>query len=79
MQNWMELMVEVHVISVSKFNLYVKCIGDNLSLSFVDNPYDALYFTKEIAEEVVRLLNVNTPYFLTVEPINNEENVSDEQ
>ena len=71
-------MAEVHVIAITKFNLYIKCIGDNLSLSFVDNPYDALYFTKEVADEVVRLLNVNTPYFLTVQPINEEEDIQEE-
>jgi len=70
-------MLEVYVICLSKSNLYLKDIGDSLSLSFVDNPFDALYFTKELAEETTRFLNINTSHFLTVEPLNDEENVQD--
>lgn len=71
-------MPEVYVICLSKSNLYLKDIGDNLSLSFVDNPFDALYFTQELAEETTRFLNINTPHFLTVEPINEEEDAQEE-
>jgi hypothetical protein len=77
MQNWMEQMAEVYVISLSKANLYLKDIGDNLTLSFVDNPFDGMFFTKELAEETTRFLNINTHHFLTVEPLNDEENVQD--
>jgi len=70
-------MAKVYIIYHSKSNLYLKDIGDNLSLSFVDNAFDALFFTKELAEELVRFLNINTPHFLSVESINEEEDVSD--
>ena len=78
MQNWIEQMVEVYVISLSKSNLYLKDIDDNLGLSFVDNPFDALYFTQELAEETTRFLNINTPHFLTVEPINDQEDATED-
>ena len=77
MLNWMEQMSEVYVLALSFNNLYLKDIGDNLKLSFVDNSFDAMFFTKDLANETVRFLNSNTPHFLTVEPLNDEENGTD--
>lgn len=78
MLNWMEQMAEVYVISLSKANLYLKDIGDNLGLSFVDNPFDGMFFTQELAEETTRFLNINTPHFLTVGPLNEQEDATED-
>ena len=78
MLNWMTTMAEVYVISLSKSNLYLKDIGDNLALCFVDNSFDGLFFTKELAEETTRFLNINTPHFLTVEPLNEQEDATED-
>lgn len=78
MQNWTIKMAEVYVICLSTSNLYLKDIGDNLCLSFVDNSFDGMFFTKELAEETTRFLNINTSHFLGVEPLNEEEDAQEE-
>ena len=70
-------MDEVYVVCLSKSNLYLKDIGDNLRLSFVDNSFDGMFFTKELAEETTRFLNINTSHFLGIEPLNDQEDVPD--
>ena len=73
----MEQMDEVYVISLAYTKLYLKDIGDNLSISFADKAIDGMYFTEDLAKETVRFLNSNTRHFLTAEPLNDQEDGTD--
>ena len=77
MLNWMEQMAEVYIIKLYNAELYLRDIKDCLSLTFIDNPLDAIYFTKELAEETVRFLQANTDHSLIEMQLNDQEDVSD--
>ena len=70
-------MAEVYIIKLYSADLYLKDIRDCLSLTFIDNPMDAIYFTKELAEETVRFLHTNTDHSLIATPLDDKEDMSD--
>lgn len=57
-------MLETYVLVLADTSLYLAGIEDCLNLQFVDNPYMAMGFTREQANDLASFLIDHTPHTL---------------